>query len=207
MNLPPIKTPIVVKKMFPNYIWDYPTDNNTLYLTFDDGPTPKITNWVLDILKGYNAKATFFCVGQNAEEHPTIVNRITDEGHSLGNHTHNHIKGWKYKTKDYLKNVEEASKHIYSTLFRPPYGQITPKQGKKLIKLGYKIVMWNVLSFDWENTISKETCLENVISKVTKGSIIVFHDSVKASKNMQFALPRVLAHFSEKGYSFKAIEA
>jgi len=206
MNLIPVKIPSLVKKLFPNYVWDLPTENKNLFLTFDDGPTPEITDWVLEVLKKYNAKATFFCVGQNAEKHPDILNRITNEGHTLGNHTHNHIKGWKHKTKEYLKNVDEASKQITSTLFRPPYGQITPKQGEKLIKLGYKIVMWNVLSFDWEKTVTKETCFDNVISNATKGSIIVFHDSVKASKNMQHALPKVLEHFSEKGYFFKAIE-
>jgi len=206
MNLTPVKTPIVVKKMFPNYIWDIPTENKNLYLTFDDGPTPEITDWILDLLKKYNAKATFFCVGQNAEHHPEIINRITNEGHTLGNHTYNHIKGWKHKSKEYLKNVEKASKHINSTLFRPPYGQITPKQGKKLIKLGYKIVMWNILSLDWDKHVSKETCLDNVISKATKGSIIVFHDSQKALNNMQYTLPKVLDHFSKEGYSFEVIE-
>ena len=206
MNLTPVKTPDVVKKMFPNYIWDIPTENKILLPPFPVGTTPEITDWVLDLLKKYNAKATFFCVGQNAEHHPEIINRITNEGHAIGNHTYNHIKGWKLKSKDYLKNIEEASKQINSTLFRPPYGQITPKQGKKLIKLGYKIVMWNVLSLDWDKLVSKETCLDNVISKATKGSIIVFHDSVKASKNMQYALTRVLEHFIERGYSFKAIK-
>ncbi|MDD7885606.1 polysaccharide deacetylase family protein [Flavivirga sp. 57AJ16] len=230
MTLAPVKTPLVVKKIFPNYIWDIPSTDKVIYLTFDDGPTPKITNWTLDTLKEYHAKATFFCIGNNVEKHPEIFQDILDEGHSIGNHTHNHVKGWKTKSKDYLKNIEAAQKTINNqilhnnseivnhkssiidrqssiiNLFRPPYGQISPKQGKKLIALGYKIIMWDVLSFDWDHTISKEVCLHNITSKATNGSIIVFHDSVKASKNMQYALPKVLEFFSKKGYFFKAIK-
>jgi len=205
MSLTPVKTPVLVKKMFPNYIWDIHSETNTIYITFDDGPTPGVTDLVLDILKTYNAKATFFSVGENAKKYPELTKRILEEGHALGNHTNNHIKGWKTKTKDYLSNIDEASKVINTNLFRPPYGQLTPKQGKKLIEAGYQIIMWNVLSFDWDNIVKKETCLNNVISKTTKGSIIVFHDSVKASKNMLFALPKVLEYFNKLGYSFKAI--
>ena len=213
MTLTPIKTPIVAKKMFPNYIWDIAATENVIYLTFDDGPTPEITDWTLDVLKQYNAKATFFCIGNNIEKYPDIFERTIKAGHAIGNHTQNHIKGWKTNTKDYLSNISEAKNVIdmylenfgKSILFRPPYGQITPKQGKQLMALGYKIVMWDVLSFDWETSISKETCLNNVLTKVSAGSIIVFHDSVKASKNMQYALPKVLDHFSKKGYAFKAL--
>jgi len=213
MAFTPIKTPLVAKKMFPNYVWDIPTDTKDLYLTFDDGPTPEITNWTLEVLKQHNAKATFFCIGNNVEKHPEIFQNIIDNGHTIGNHTQNHIKGWKTKTEDYLKNVAEAQETInakisnssISNLFRPPYGKITPKQGRKLIELGYKIVMWDVISFDWDKNISKDTCLNNVNSKAKNGSIIVFHDSVKASKNMQYALPRVLEYFSENGYEFKSI--
>lgn len=206
MSLTPVKTPVLVKKMFPNYIWDILSEANDIYLTFDDGPTPNITDKVLDILKIYNAKATFFCVGENVKKHPELTQRVLEEGHVLGNHTNNHIKGWKTKTKAYLNNIEEASKFIDSKLFRPPYGQLKPNQGKQLIDKGYKIIMWNVLSFDWDNAVSKEECQNKVISKSTKGSIVVFHDSVKASKNVLFALPKVLEHFSKKGYSFKAID-
>ncbi|MFD1161715.1 polysaccharide deacetylase family protein [Hwangdonia seohaensis] len=234
MTLTPVKTPMLVKRMFPNYIWNIPTAGKTIYLTFDDGPTPDITNWTLDVLKQYNAKATFFCIGHNIEKHPEIFQHIINDGHAIGNHTHNHIKGWKTKTKDYLENVSEAEKVINSQikvcnterigsaeletqnpelktlnseLFRPPYGQIKPKQGKQLIGLGYKIIMWDVLSFDWDKNVTPEGCLNNVISKSTNGSIIVFHDSVKASKNMQYALPKVLEYFNEKGYSFKSLKA
>ena len=205
MSLTPVKTPVLLKKMFPNYIWDISTESNDIYITFDDGPTPDVTDQVLDELKKFDAKATFFVVGENAKKYPKLLKRIEAEGHVLGNHTNNHIKGWKTKTKNYLNNVEKASKIIDSNLFRPPYGQLKPKQGKKLIEEGYNIIMWNVLSLDWDNAISKEACLNNVISKTAKGSIIVFHDSIKASKNMLFALPKALEYFSKLGYNFKAI--
>lgn len=237
MILTPVKTPLVVKKMFPNYVWDIPTNDKILYLTFDDGPTPVITNWVLNTLKSFDAKATFFCIGKNIETHPDIFKNILNEGHAIGNHTHNHIKGWKTSAEDYLTNVLKAEEVMsaefkiqslkvrkttdsetdiqqstienqqstINNLFRPPYGQITLKQGKELMKLGYKIIMWDVISFDWDKAISEETCLNNVIRKSTNGSIIVFHDSIKASKNMQYALPKTLEYFSGKGYVFKTI--
>ncbi len=167
MNLTPVKTPIVAKRMFPNYVWDIPSTNKTIYLTFDDGPTPEITNWTLDVLKQYNAKATFFCIGKNIQNHPSIFQRILNDGQVIGNHTNNHVKGWRTSTKEYLADVDEAQKIIDSeiknhqsktvNLFRPPYGQIRPKQGKALMQLNYKIVMWDVLSFDWDHTISNET--------------------------------------------------
>lgn len=213
MKITPTKTPFVVKKLFPDYIWEISTNKKELFLTFDDGPTPDVTDWVLDELKLFNAKATFFCIGNNVRQHPQLFNRILKEGHSIGNHTFNHIKGWKTKTNEYLENVFEAEKTITenfngfpkSKLFRPPYGQIKPNQGKKLMELGYKIVMWDVLPFDWDKTVSNQECLDIVVSKSKNGSIIVFHDSVKASNNMKFTLPKVLEHFTEKGYSFRAI--
>jgi len=217
VKLTPTKTPLVVKKIFPEYIWDISTSQKELYLTFDDGPTPEVTNWVLNSLRQFNAKATFFCIGDNVNKYPELFNKVLEEGHSIGNHTQNHIKGWKTKTKIYLENVLRAEEvislqsSVFSNqsqiinLFRPPYGQIKPKQGKKIMALGYKIVMWDVLSFDWDNSISKEDCFNNVVSKCQNGSIIVFHDSIKASNNMKFALPKVLEHFTEKGVSFKAI--
>ena len=205
MSFTPSKTPLVVKKIFPNYVWDIPSSEKEIYLTFDDGPTPNITNWTLGVLKQYKAKATFFCVGDNIEKHPDIFQDIMNHGHAIGNHTQNHVKGWKTTTKTYLDNLEYASKLMSTKLFRPPYGQITPKQSRKIIKLGYHIIMWNVLSLDWDNTVSKETCLDNVINNTKPGSIVVFHDSIKASINMQYALPKVLEHFSKKGYVFKSI--
>ncbi|MEY8849784.1 polysaccharide deacetylase family protein [Psychroserpens sp. XS_ASV72] len=207
MNLVPVKTGLLTKKLFPNYVWDVQTSAKELFLTFDDGPTPEITNWTLETLSKYNAKATFFCIGNNIQKHPDIFNKILAEGHSIGNHTQNHIKGWKTKTKAYIDEVIEAQNVIASepNLFRPPYGQLKPEQGKELIKLGYQVIMWDVLSFDWQKELSEETCLNNVISKSNPGSIIVFHDSIKASKNMMYALPKVLEHFSEKGFEFKTL--
>lgn len=207
MRLTPIKTPKAVSNLFPNYVWNLKTEANekVVYLTFDDGPTLEITDWTLDILKQYKAKATFFCIGNNVSKHLAIFKRIVSEGHAIGNHTHNHLKGWRTRTDNYLENTEKASEFITSKLFRPPYGQIRPKQGKALINLNYKIVMWSVLSFDWEQTISKEECLTNVIDNTQSGDIIVFHDSVKAAKNMQYVLPKVLEYYSSRGYKFKSI--
>ncbi|TDY10652.1 polysaccharide deacetylase family protein [Meridianimaribacter flavus] len=209
MKITPTKTPLVVKKMFPNYIWDIPTEQKTIYLTFDDGPTPEITHWTLNTLKQYNAKATFFCIGSNIEKHPDIFQDIINEGHSIGNHTYNHLKGWKTQKQEYIDDVLKTQSLIEhqqtSKLFRPPYGKIKPKQANELIQMGYKIIMWDVLSFDWDATISNAACLENVISKTKKGSIIVFHDSLKAASNLQYALPKVLEHYSNLGFSFKNI--
>ena len=214
------KTNVLIRKMFPRFVWKQDTTEKVIYLTFDDGPTPEITNWTLNVLKQYNAKATFFCIGNNIEKHPKIFQDILNDDHAIGNHTHDHIKGWKTKTADYLKDITKtqavilnqmhesnsgARNDVSLKLFRPPYGQITPKQGKKLIALGYKIIMWDVLSFDWSKTVKQENCLNNVLTKTTSGSIIVFHDSVKASKNMQYTLPQVLEHFSKNGYVFKAL--
>ncbi len=216
MPITPIKTPEVIKAFFPNYIWNIDTTENVMYLTFDDGPTPEVTDWVLHLLAQYNAKATFFCIGDNVQKYPEIFQRVIVAGHSIGNHTQNHLKGWKTKTKMYLDDVLKAqdtiSKQYQNTqyeiqyLFRPPYGKIKPKQGKSILEKGYQIVMWDVLSFDWDKNVSQINCLNNVISKATKGSIVVFHDSAKASNNMKYALPKVLEHFSEKGYTFKALQ-
>lgn len=215
LNLIPAKTPFLLKKLYPNCIWDIPSKEKVLYLTFDDGPTPDITDWTLDVLKQYNAKATFFCIGNNIEKHPEIFKRIDKEGHSIGNHTFNHPKGWKLQTEVYLKEVERTQQLIDSkttnqkshinNLFRPPYGQITFKQARALRKLNYQIIMWDVLSFDWKDTISDEKCLQNVVANAKSGSIIVFHDSIKASKRLQYALPKVLKYFTEKGFVFKRI--
>lgn len=208
-----VKIPTLIKRLFPNYVWEFSLNEKVIYLTFDDGPTPEITQWTLDVLEKYNAKATFFCIGENVQKHPSIFKSILKKGHSIGNHTQNHLRGWETSTDTYIKNTTKAQdiinnqiKHNNSLkLFRPPYGQITPKQGKQLRALGYKIIMWTCVAFDWDNKVTPKQCLKNIISKTKKGNIVVFHDSVKASKNMQYALPKVLEHFSKKGYSFKAI--
>jgi len=217
MNLTPVRTPMVAKKMFQNYIWEMPSEAKTLYLSFDDGPTPEITNWILDVLNQFNAKSTFFCIGKNIAKYPDVFKNIIDNGHIVGNHTFDHIKGWRTSTKNYVKNITQTQKIIdsqsinsktnFKNLFRPPYGQIRPIQGKALINLGFQVIMWDVLSFDWDKEVLKEQCLNNVVSNASDGSIIVFHDSLKAEKNMKFALPRVLEHFSKEGYSFRSINS
>ncbi|WP_027125664.1 polysaccharide deacetylase family protein [Gelidibacter mesophilus] len=223
MNLIPVKTPKLIKGIFPSYTWDMPQDQKVIYLTFDDGPTPEITNWTLDLLRSYNAKATFFCIGNNIEKYPDIFNDLIKDGHAIGNHTYHHPKGWTTNSDVYVNQVIKTQdlialgiqntklqitnhKSTIANLFRPPYGQITPKQGKRLLALGYKIIMWDILAFDWKNSISPEECEKNVILKAGNGSIIVFHDSVKAAPRMKFALTKTLEHFSRKGYQFKCIE-
>lgn len=215
MSLIPAKTPKLIKGIFPKYIWNMPQDQKTIYLTFDDGPTPNVTEWTLNILKDYNAKATFFCIGTNVEQHPEIFNAIIKDGHAIGNHTLFHPKGWRTRPDSYVIQVIKTqaiidghisdSKSNILKLFRPPYGEITPKQGRHLLSLGYKIIMWDILAFDWKESLSPEQCAKNVISKAGNGSIVVLHDSVKASERMKFALAKTLEHFTSLGYQFKAI--
>ena len=215
MRFAPVKIPQLVKRIFPNYVWDFSSKDKVIYLTFDDGPTPEITRWTLNTLKKHNAKATFFCIGNNVKKHPELFKAILADNHSIGNHTCDHVKGWKTTTEDYLENAKLAhdiitnqleNSQIKLRLFRPPFGQIKSSQGDALIKLGYTIIMWSVITFDWEQEITKAQCLKNAISKTENGDIVVFHDSIKASKNMMYALPKFLDYFSKKGYRFKAIE-
>lgn len=215
MQIIPAKTPEFVKTLFPNFVWNINTGNKELYLTFDDGPTPEITNWVLNVLDKYSAKATFFCIGTNIEKHPEIFQNIISKGHTVGNHTYNHLKGWKHKTRDYLEDVEKTQVLINSkvvnrqlpivNLFRPPYGKFKNKQSKKLLELGYRVILWDVLSYDWDKSVSEETCFKNITSAAKEGSIMVFHDSIKASRNLKYTLPKVLEYYSNKGYEFKAL--
>lgn len=180
-------------------------ETKTVYLTFDDGPIPEATPWVLDQLQEYNAKATFFCVGENVRKYPKIYQRILDEGHTVGNHTYNHLNAWKTKKHTYLSNVEEASEVIDSKLFRPPYGKLTPALSKKIAE-DYDIIMWDILSGDFDSNISAEKCLSNVKKNAREGSIIVFHDSIKAIDKLKVVLPHVLAYFSDQGIEMKAID-
>ena len=207
MKLYLTKTPKIIQQFFKNYFWRFSTDKKEIYLTFDDGPTPEITNWTLDVLKQYHAKATFFCIGKNVLAEPEIYNRILEEEHQIGNHTHNHKKGSRTKTKVYIENVLLAEKLLQNKakLFRPPYGKIKRSQAKKLRNLGYKIIMWDVLSADFDTRISNQKCLENVLKNTSNGSIIVFHDSVKAAEKLKYVLPKVLEYYSKKGVAFKAI--
>ena len=205
------KTPIFIQRIFKNYTWRFSLDKKELYLTFDDGPTPEITEWTLDVLQQHNAKATFFCIGKNVVENPAIFERIITEGHSIGNHTHNHKNGYHTATKEYIENTLQAEEQFQefdvrnSKLFRPPYGKIKRKQAQKLRSLGYKIIMWDVLSADFDTNINHKKCLKNVLNNTENGSIIVFHDSIKASDKLQYTLPKVLDFYSEKGFEFKAI--
>lgn len=202
-----VKTPGFVKLLFNNWTWSFSSKEKTLYLTFDDGPTPKITNWTLNLLKEYNAKATFFCVGENIAKHPKIHQRIIAQNHTIGNHTNNHLNGFKTATSTYLENISDFEKNNpnNSALFRPPHGKMTPSQSMKIRKKGYRIIMWDVLSADFDANINSEECLENVIRNTKNGSIIVFHDSVKTQEKLFYVLPKVLEYYAEKGYRFKAI--
>ncbi len=206
-----IKTPRIIKRLFNNQVWDIPNNENKVYLTFDDGPTPEITEWVLEVLKQNNIKATFFCIGNNIQKYPEIFERVVGSGHAIGNHTFNHLQGWKTPTKTYLANIHLCEQEIQklknpnSKIFRPPYGKIRPSQSNKLRKLGYKIIMWDVLTADFDQNISPEKCLENATRKVTSGSVIVFHDSIKASVNLKYALPKTIEILKEKGFIFDVI--
>ncbi|MBL7806229.1 MAG: polysaccharide deacetylase family protein [Saprospiraceae bacterium] len=199
------KTPLVVKALLPQYVWHIPTEDKVLYLTFDDGPVPEATPWVLDLLLHYGAKATFFCVGDNVRKHPEIFERILQDGHAVGNHTYNHLNGWKTQTFDYLKNVQRCRQMVSSPLFRPPYGALRPSQTRTL-KSRYRIVMWDVLSGDYDPEITPEQCLENVLVNIQPGSIVLFHDSLKAETRMRYALPKVLEQLGREGWTFRALE-
>ena len=200
-----IKTPTIVQRLFSSYRWRFSSVPKEIYLTFDDGPTLEVTNFVLEELKKHQAKATFFCIGKNVKKHQNIYHKIQEEGHSVGNHTFNHLNGLLTKNTRYIENIQQASAYIVSKLFRPPYGRLKSSQARLLQQEGYKIIMWDVLSGDFDRSISPEKCLENVLKKTTNGSIIVMHDSEKAKDKIYFALPRILDHFGQKGYLFKAI--
>lgn len=202
--MPIVKIPSIIKKTFPKLTWDAAKHEKAIYLTFDDGPTPQITTWVLDILKQYQAKATFFCLGKNVEQNPQIFEQIIAEGHSVGNHTYQHLNAWKVSAKDYLKDIQRCEKVFKSTFFRPPYGKINPKVAKQILSK-YKVVMWNIMSYDFDANVSPEKCFRYVEKNARRGSIIVFHDSVKAKRNMQYAVEKTLAHYSKMGYVFKAL--
>lgn len=177
-----------------------------MYLSFDDGPHPKTTNFILDELKRFNAKASFFCVGKNVVAHPDIYSRIITEGHRVGNHTHDHLNGWKVNDEEYFKNIAAAAKYIDSFIFRPPYGRITRFQAKQVMdKFNFEIIMWSVLSGDFDNRISPQVCWQNVFKAAKPGSIIVFHDSERAMERMSFAFTKTLEYYRDQGYAFDKI--
>ncbi len=210
----PHRTPFFLPALYPDLTWRIQNDRKELYLTFDDGPVPGPTEFVLNTLASRNIKATFFCIGDNIRKHPEVFNKIVEQGHRVGNHTFNHLNGWKTNPQHYLNNIIECDEVIktnsrttnneqQSTLFRPPYGRITKKQVQSLTN--YKIIMWDVLSVDYNKNLSQERCLDNTIRATRPGSIIVFHDSYKAEKNLTFALPAFIDHFLEQGFTFHAL--
>ena len=190
--------PTLLKRIFPSFIWQFPEETKTLFLTFDDGPSPEMTPWVLDQLDKFGAKATFFCLGKNAEMHPELYAEILKRGHATGNHSYSHIKGWGMDTGAYIRDVDTAAEFIESNLFRPPYGRIGPHQAKVLSER-YKIIMWDVLSRDYSRSLSGKRCAKSVIKHLRPGAIVVFHDSVKSAQNLWVALPLVLQAVREMG--------
>lgn len=205
MNLP-VVVPRWLRMLYPNRTWSLPVDEKILYLSFDDGPHPTITPRVLVLLKQYNAKATFFCVGNNVEKYPAVFNSIQAEGHSLGNHSFHHLNGWKSDNQIYIDDVKKADRLIHSNLFRPPYGRLKFSQASALLQMGYELIMWTVLSADYDRNITKEQCAMRVIKNITPGTIVLFHDSEKAEERMLYALEELLNDATKKGYQFKAIE-
>lgn len=206
----PHRIPFFLPHLFPSsLVWRFDEQSRNIYLTFDDGPVPGPTEFVLDVLNRYNVTATFFCIGDNIRKHPDIFARIVSRGHSVGNHTFNHLNGWNNSNENYVENVEKC--HAYLTaaaprknLFRPPYGRITRSQIRLLH--AYHIIMWDVLSIDYNQRLAPEKCLSNTINATRAGSIIVFHDSYKAEKNLRHALPRFIEHFLERQFVFRKID-
>lgn len=194
----------ILKRVYPRATWNFGRDKKNIYLTFDDGPIPGLTEWVLDELKKHDVRATFFCVGDNIQKHKTIFERTLHEGHAVGNHTMHHLKGFRKGVSAYLKDVEDCRVLVQNNLFRPPYGQLTRGQYKALNRRGYRIIMWDVISYDYE-PISIEQCAQNVLKNVKPGSIVLFHDNIKAENNVKYALPLVISQFKEMGYSFKTL--
>jgi peptidoglycan-N-acetylglucosamine deacetylase len=202
-----VKTPWLVKKLHSGLTWDVDHSSRCIYLTFDDGPIPIVTPFVLNILQQYNAKATFFCIGDNVVKHPEVYEQVKNAGHTIGNHTYNHLKGWETDDQTYLENFLEADKIIDSKLFRPPYARIKRSQIKllKAAKPGLKIIMWNILSADYDPKLKPEKCLQNVVKHARNGDIVLFHDSLKAFPRLEYVLPRAMEVWSKEGYTFSPL--
>ncbi|MBC7891928.1 MAG: polysaccharide deacetylase family protein [Sphingobacteriaceae bacterium] len=199
------KAILPLRALYPDFIWRMPASEETIYLTFDDGPIPDVTEWVLEQLDAFGAKATFFCIGDNVVKNPSVFEKVRAGGHTVGNHTFNHLNGWKTDEATYLTNFEECQRVLPdTTLFRPPYGRITRPQART-VRRTHRVVMWDVLSGDFSTELSPEVVLQKTLKHSKPGSIVLFHDSLKARRTMQYALPRVLSHFSERGFRFKAI--
>jgi peptidoglycan-N-acetylglucosamine deacetylase len=186
-----IRPPGFVKKLYPSFIWSLPNIKGDIFLTFDDGPSPEVTPWVLDQLQKWNAKATFFCIGKNVELYPELYQQILEHGHSVGNHSYSHIKGWRSDDEIYVRDVDTAAELIDSNIFRPPYAKITPRQ-ERLVSERFHTIMWSIVSRDYNRGLSRNRCLKNVLPYLAQGEIVAFHDSIKSSKNLWYVLPRVL---------------
>jgi peptidoglycan-N-acetylglucosamine deacetylase len=208
------RTPFFLPWLYPQLVWKADSQEKKIFLTFDDGPVPGATEFVLETLKKFKAKATFFCIGDNVGKHPLVFKKIIDDNHAIGNHTFNHLKGWNYSTQEYIGNIERCSKQLNDSgvhnlssgsrqLFRPPYGRIKKNQIKALNN--YRIIMWDVLTHDYARSCSPERCLDGSLKATRPGSIVVFHDSLKAERNLMYALPRYMEHFYEKGFSFESL--
>ena len=199
-----IKTPTLIQFFFPSLLWSKKRDKKILYLTFDDGPYNMLSPFILDELKKYKAKATFFYLGSKAEKYPELIKRCKDENHKIGNHTYSHPNGWKTKNSRYYQDIEKANKLLNSNLFRPPYGRIKPSQINHLKKY-YKIIMWDILSWDFDKKTSPEECYNNIIKNTKSGSIIVLHENEKSAKTVKEVLPKILSYFSSQGFKFEKL--
>ena|ERR1017187_7128115 len=187
-------------------IWQIPTNKKELFLTFDDGPTPEITQWILKLLEKYGVHATFFCVAENAMKYPDIFNDIKLKGHTIGNHTYNHLNGWETDDVTYAENIDKANEIIKSLLFRPPYGRIKRTQAKSLNRLNYKVVLWSILTYDFDRNLNRNKAWSQIQKHTKPGSILVFHDHQKAFENLKELLPKTLEYFSGQGFSFENLK-
>lgn len=199
-----MRTPLLIQRAFRSLVWHVPSKEKIIYLTFDDGPIPVVTPWVLDELKKYGARATFFCIGDNVRKHPEVYARLSSDGHRTGNHTEHHLNGWTIFNREYYKDIALCARRVKSNLFRPPYGKIRPSQIMR-IRQQYRIIMWDVLSKDYDREVTGEECYQRVLRGCRPGSIVVFHDSLKAEERLRYALPRTLEHFTKAGYRFESL--
>ncbi|MBS1501809.1 MAG: polysaccharide deacetylase family protein [Bacteroidetes bacterium] len=202
-----VKTPWLVRQLYPSLLWNKQRAGSSIFVTFDDGPIPIVTPFVLNILKKHDAKATFFCIGDNIKKHPEIFEQVKNDGHAIGNHTFNHLKGWVTEDQVYLDNFLQCDHLVHSYLFRPPYGRIKRSQIRLLRKMkpGLQIVMWDVLSGDFDQKLSPEACLQNVLKHTRPDSIIVFHDSLKAFDRLEYVLPRAMDEWRKKGWELASL--
>lgn len=196
--------PNVLRNMYKQCVWRMAPSGKKVYLTFDDGPIPGLTEWIAEYLGKYNIKATFFCVGDNVVKNPAIYKQLQNAGHALGNHTHNHLKGFYTGNETYFENVERCNEVMKTNLFRPPYGQLKFSQQRVLAKQ-YKLIMWDILTYDYSSSVSPDKCVKNAVEKTRPGSIIVFHDNIKAEKNVTYALPKTIEQLVDKGFEFDKI--